>query len=216
MSRARAIRFGGLETPDGFLFELSGGALALDFANTLDERPRGGLERLTDYPQIIRWSQQVGLLTEIQASRLLAAAASNPRAARRIHAEALELRELIFAAVKAATGSALWTEDQVKSWNGWLERVRENRRLWLGPQGLQWRDPDYGEALDHVVIAIAEAAIELIVDPDNRPRLRVCAAADCDWTFLDRSARQNRVWCDMTVCGNRAKAARHYRLKARK
>ncbi|MCI0410541.1 MAG: CGNR zinc finger domain-containing protein [Acidobacteria bacterium] len=31
--------------------------------------------------------------------------------------------------------------------------------------------------------------------------------------FLDRSKRGNRRWCDMTVCGNRAKARRFYLRK---
>ncbi len=213
MSKARAIRFGGHETPDGFVFELSGGAVPLDFANTLDDRPRGGRERLTDYHELIRWAEQAGVLTEQQAARVLAVAFENPREAGRIQAEALGLRELIFATIKAVVAESVLTDDHVQQWNAWLERTRSDRWLSPGPRGLEWQVSDYDARLDGVVHAVAEAAIELFLNPSDRPRLRLCAAGDCDWAFLDTTRRQNRVWCDMTVCGNRAKAARHYRLK---
>jgi predicted RNA-binding Zn ribbon-like protein len=216
MSKVRTIRFGGLETPDGFLFELSGGAVPLDFVNTLDERPRGGRERLTDYRELIRWAEQVGLLTEQGAAHFLAAAFENPREAGRIHTEALGLREVIFATIKAGTAGSILSDGDVQHWNAWLDRIRKGRWISAGPRGLEWQVSDYGAQMDGVVHAVAEAAIELFLNSSDRPRLRVCAADDCDWAFLDTTRRQNRVWCDMTVCGNRAKAARHYRLKTGK
>jgi predicted RNA-binding Zn ribbon-like protein len=42
-------------------------------------------------------------------------------------------------------------------------------------------------------------------------RVRVCAADNCAWLFLDKSRNRTRQRCDMSVCGNRAKARRHYR-----
>ena len=37
-------------------------------------------------------------------------------------------------------------------------------------------------------------------------RLKVCPADDCLWAFYDFSRNHSRTWCDMRVCGNRAKA----------
>jgi predicted RNA-binding Zn ribbon-like protein len=37
-------------------------------------------------------------------------------------------------------------------------------------------------------------------------RLKVCPADDCLWAFYDFSRNHSRAWCDMRVCGNRAKA----------
>lgn len=39
-------------------------------------------------------------------------------------------------------------------------------------------------------------------------RLRVCRNPGCRWVFYDRSKNQARRWCEMAVCGNRAKAVR--------
>jgi predicted RNA-binding Zn ribbon-like protein len=36
-------------------------------------------------------------------------------------------------------------------------------------------------------------------------RLKVCRADDCQWAFYDRSRNRSGTWCDMAVCGNRAK-----------
>ena len=58
--------------------------------------------------------------------------------------------------------------------------------------------------------AVALSALRLL-ERGNRERVRICA--NCGWLFLDRSRNGSRVWCDMTVCGNRRKASRHYRRR---
>jgi len=45
-------------------------------------------------------------------------------------------------------------------------------------------------------------------------RLRVCADHGCRWAFYDNSKNRSRSWCNMAVCGNRAKA-REYRRRRR-
>lgn len=59
-------------------------------------------------------------------------------------------------------------------------------------------------------VATARSVLPLIAGPD-RARLRICG--HCGWLFIDRSKNRSRVWCDMAVCGNRQKAAKHYRRK---
>ncbi|CAN7164543.1 CGNR zinc finger domain-containing protein [Pararhizobium sp. LjRoot255] len=56
-------------------------------------------------------------------------------------------------------------------------------------------------------VATARSALMLatLSEPE---RLKICP--NCQWLFLDRSRNRSRTWCDMTVCGNRAKASRHY------
>ena len=66
------------------------------------------------------------------------------------------------------------------------------------------RSGDRPQALD---TATARSALLLVarLEPD---RLKICP--NCHWLFLDRSRNRSRAWCDMAVCGNRAKASRHY------
>jgi predicted RNA-binding Zn ribbon-like protein len=39
-------------------------------------------------------------------------------------------------------------------------------------------------------------------------RLKACQADDCHWAFYDHTRNRSGVWCDMAVCGNRAKVER--------
>ncbi|UDF30123.1 UNVERIFIED_ORG: CGNR zinc finger domain-containing protein [Roseateles sp. XES5] len=67
------------------------------------------------------------------------------------------------------------------------------------------RSGDRPQALD---TATARSALLLLTRPEP-DRLKICP--NCHWLFLDRSRNRSRAWCDMAVCGNRAKASRHYR-----
>lgn len=61
-----------------------------------------------------------------------------------------------------------------------------------------------------VDLATARSALRLIAMPES-DRLKICP--NCGWLFLDRSKNKSRAWCDMAVCGNRAKARLHYHRK---
>jgi predicted RNA-binding Zn ribbon-like protein len=39
-------------------------------------------------------------------------------------------------------------------------------------------------------------------------RLKACRSDACQWAFVDNARNRSRQWCDMAVCGNRAKARR--------
>src|SRR5512136_205044 len=78
-------------------WQLRGGRLCLDFANTADwhasDQPE---ERLTSYAEFVSWSRQAGVLTEDQAKRLLRRAADRPEEARVVMNRAIALREAIY------------------------------------------------------------------------------------------------------------------------
>jgi len=46
-------------------------------------------------------------------------------------------------------------------------------------------------------------------------RIKACAHPSCILHFFDTSQNGRRRWCSMAVCGNRAKAARHYEKVSR-
>jgi predicted RNA-binding Zn ribbon-like protein len=64
----------------------------------------------------------------------------------------------------------------------------------------------------HLAHACTLSAMQFF-QSDFQQRLNVCPA--CRWLFLDRSKNKSRRWCDMKVCGNRAKARVHYALTGR-
>ena len=56
---------------------------------------------------------------------------------------------------------------------------------------------------------IAHEAAELLT-ANELGRVRECPGPNCGWLFLDMSKNRSRRWCSMEVCGNAAKARRHY------
>lgn len=68
-----------------------------------------------------------------------------------------------------------------------------------------------GSPVTRALTAIATEAIELFTGADS-PQLRACQAPGCVLYFLKDHPR--REWCS-TACGNRARAARHYRRHRR-
>ncbi|MET9021284.1 CGNR zinc finger domain-containing protein [Actinopolymorpha sp. NPDC004070] len=62
-------------------------------------------------------------------------------------------------------------------------------------------------ALAALVAAVATAQAE-----GSWQRLKLCAAPDCEWAFLDSSKNRSRHWCSMGSCGNRQKT-RAYRAR---
>jgi predicted RNA-binding Zn ribbon-like protein len=165
----------------------SGGALALDVANSVVLRfdPARRIDRFTD-PAVMD----------------AFAAGTNRHGAERSHFGVLfpvasdarsgfiDLREAIDRHFRAGV---MARQDPVLL-AGLLEAVAGTLR----------RSGNRPEALD---TATARSALSLTANqqPD---RLKICP--NCQWLFLDRSRNRSRAWCDMAVCGNRAKASRHY------
>ena len=63
--------------------------------------------------------------------------------------------------------------------------------------------PDQDRALAELFAIIALAEVD-----GSWSRLKVCADHQCLWAFYDQSKNRSRSWCNMAVCGNRAKARR--------
>jgi predicted RNA-binding Zn ribbon-like protein len=62
-------------------------------------------------------------------------------------------------------------------------------------------------ALGAVLAVVARAGAD-----GSWSRLKACRSHTCRWAFYDAARNRSRAWCDMAVCGNRAKA-RTYRAR---
>jgi predicted RNA-binding Zn ribbon-like protein len=83
-------------------------------------------------------------------------------------------------------------------------------RVAWSPAGFGWEWDQANSGLDRVLWPVAWSAAELLTQGPLE-RIRECPGQDtCGWLFLDLSKNASRRWCDMRVCGNRAKARRHY------
>lgn len=210
MRQAR-IRFGGRRTPARYLFELTGGALCLDLANTVDERASGRpIELLERYQDLVDWGAQAGALTRSEAAALSSDASRRPAAAAAALRRARRIREAVFSVCRAAAEGRPIPKAALASLNRAVVHSLANRQIVTRGRrfSFTWREREHPD-LDRVLWAAAASAADLLTSADLA-RVKVCPGSGCAWLFLDRSRNGTRRWCDMSVCGNRAKARRHY------
>jgi predicted RNA-binding Zn ribbon-like protein len=190
----------------GYVFELDGGRLPLDFANTLS-RQTG--EHLPNYHSLVSFAVQCGLIDERRADRLIEDAARRPEVAAATLARAKELRAAVFGLFAGVARGQVPDPAALERLNGELAHGLGLARVMPAEGGYAWRWAE-SESLDDMLAPIARAAADMLVDDVELSRVRICAADDCDWLFLDTTKNRSRQWCSMASCGNRAKARRHY------
>jgi predicted RNA-binding Zn ribbon-like protein len=169
-------------------------ALVIDFVNTLDLE--AGTDALATPAGLDGWLRSRGLPGD-----------GDPPAGPRQHAEAIELREALRAVMVAHNGAPA---DERSA--GVLERVAQRGALSVqfrsdGSVGLEPRATGFPATLARLLVPVAAAAAD-----GTWERAKACRADDCRWAFYDQSRNRSARWCDMAVCGNRAKV-RAYRAK---
>ena len=194
-------------------FELSGGNLALDFVNTVSNRPTAHpIERLVDYTHLVFFAMESGVYRH--TDRLFITAGNAPGQAKTVLQHAIQFREALFAIFSAIVERRAIPDMALARLNLMLQEASSHGRLVYRDRRFVWEWVDMEYHLDSVLWPVARAASELLLS-NELSQLRMCAAHDCAWLFLDRTRNQRRRWCDMKVCGNRVKARRHYeRMKA--
>lgn len=191
-------------------FDLSANCLCLNFVNTLENRLREDIqEYLNNYADLVAWSRQAELVTDTGAERLLVEARRNSEEARAVLLRARDLREVLYRIFLAIAEGTHPAEADLYTLNAALARVMIHACVVPQDGGFAWDwQGDEGE-LDRLLWPVIRSAADLLTGPELDD-LRVCAAEDCGWLFLDISKNHTRRWCSMKSCGNRAKARRHY------
>ena len=172
---------------------------SLDFINTLEFSRAADVEHLPDASAAAVWLTEHGLAHAADAERAL----RDPAALEHLRRVRRAMRELVEAAVdeRAADGTALAEVNLAL-------RGRSVIQLEPASDGIALGHRHVGDPVDDALAALIEPLAREIAS-GRRDRLRVCANDSCRWTFFDESRTGRRRWCDMSTCGNRAKAARH-------
>jgi predicted RNA-binding Zn ribbon-like protein len=191
-----------------FKFDLSGGALCLDFANTVSNRGSDApTERLHTYADFLAWSEQSGAATAAQARDLSKLAAAHPTAAREALGQLIEVREAIYRLFAAASAGKRPRPGDLALLNEQLPIALKRSRLAMAGERYVLRVEASGDDLASPLAPVIKSSVELLTSPDV-DRVRTCAADTCEWLFIDTTKNRTRRWCDMKVCGNREKVRR--------
>lgn len=199
----------------GQQFELTGGRLCLDFANTVDNRPAPNRrDQLATYADLVAWSREAGILSGREATQLLARASRRPKEADKALAQARSVREVIYRIFSAIASGTSVNDADLMIMNNRLPALFAHSRVVRANKGFSWECSAAPNTLDRMLWTVARSALDLLLGEDV-PHVRECAAGSCGWLFMDRSKNHRRRWCDMKVCGNRAKV-RRFRSKRKK
>jgi predicted RNA-binding Zn ribbon-like protein len=188
--------------------ELAGGALALDFANTVGgTHVRPTHDHLRDYGDIARFAVLAGGLEPGVAKRLMQRAERDPRRAAAVYELGIALREAVWAVFSAlASGEAPRDTDLALIGDAAAAGAARSRLVY-DRDGVGWSLPADGDELERPLWEIARSAADVLTSAES-DRVKECASTTCEWVFLDKSRNRSRRWCDMSDCGNRAKARR--------
>ena len=196
-------------------FDLSGGNLALDFVNTVSNRPAAEpIERLTDYTRLVFFGLESNLYPTQDVNYLYVRAGQAPGAGKNALQKAIEFREVLFAIFSAVVEHRAVPGNALTRLSLMLQEAMAHGRLVHDGRRFKWEWTSMDTVLESVLWPIARAAGDLLLS-DELVHVRMCASDDCAWLFIDKTKNQRRRWCDMKTCGNRVKARRHYqRVKA--
>jgi predicted RNA-binding Zn ribbon-like protein len=189
---------------------LLGGRPCLDFANTAHGRgTESHTDHLVDYSALVAWSRHAGILDGSHAETLLARAERHPRAAKAMRERAVALREAIHRYFEALAHGRRPGSRDLAGINAALATALPHARVAPAKSGFQWAWDESESALDRVLWPIVRSAADLLTAGDLS-RVKQCAGSECGWLFLDLSKNGSRRWCEMEVCGSRAKARAYY------
>ncbi len=188
---------------------LVGGELAFDFTNTSSGRGwPTHQEHLRSARNVVDWARHAKVLGPADAEWLHAAVDSDHELARRLLRRALELRENVYAiAVEVAArrpAPKAGVEALARTHAACLACAKltpfEGRYVW------SWTPRE--SAVEAVLGPIALSALTTLTQEDLS-RIKQCQGEKCGWLFFDTTKNKSRRWCEMEICGNRAKQRRH-------
>lgn len=176
--------------------ELNSGNLALDFANTVEDRLNELPEDLLRTPtDLAEWGVMAGLLEGAQ----------EPTRGDLELGRALDLRQHLTALLDHKLDGQVFDPGDLRVLATLEADAHLASLLEQGEDGLLIRRWDPG-SLATVRHTVAVAAAELL-SSRAADRIGRCAGPGCGWFFLDATKRGNRRWCSMRDCGQIAKSA---------
>ena len=202
-------------------FVFDAGTLALDLLNTWHFDGGQALDLLQSPEDVVTWLAAADLTSDASFPEL----SSSPPNRRILLDEAVWLRQDILLIVQSLVAGELPPLYTVHALNRILTESGTSFRLDSliitseegQSEGMQdqlvLNTHEHASSVLGILQPIALSAARIVTEA-NPTRIRQCADGDCMYWFLDTSKSGRRRWCSMSRCGNRAKAAKHYRQRS--
>jgi predicted RNA-binding Zn ribbon-like protein len=203
-------------------FAFVGGRLWLDFVNTDDARLGVRVDTIASFERFVQWLEAAKVVDRERAAALQRRALEQPSGAAAALVETRRVRAALRALAERGrvdqsgqsrepakeVAGELARASALEEINRVLGRAVGTRRVELLADGNYARSfVSVGDAFGGLVIPVVESAVDSLVRGELS-RFRGCADRRCPRVFYDTTRSRTRRWCDMTTCGNRAKAQR--------
>jgi predicted RNA-binding Zn ribbon-like protein len=182
--------------------------LALDFANT--ESGRGFPSHQNHFREagnVVEWLRHAKALPVDEVDWLRTRISEREDLAGDLLAAATELRAAVHDIGAALGHRAKPPEHALASLSALHARFVAKAELAPGVMACRWSWSVRASPVEAALGPIGLAAVRLFTERDFH-RIRECGGQACGWLFYDRSKNNRRRWCEMEVCGNRAKQRR--------
>ncbi|MBA8881213.1 CGNR zinc finger domain-containing protein [Phyllobacterium myrsinacearum] len=185
----------------------SGGVLALDLANTVifRETPDRAMDRFSDRGELERFAAAAAHFRKQEWGKVKFQPPREQAEVDRI----VDVREAINALFRTAVRGGGLRPDALATFLKLGSVLVFDESM---TQNLAWPNPGSAVQGEERKLSLGTAAFlsaMRLLEPARLERIKICP--NCHWLYFDESRNRSRRWCDMTVCGNRAKAQRHYR-----
>ncbi len=170
--------------------------LGLDFVNTIIMRDGAHYDTFKIPDDLAHWfaAAEINVAGEIDQI---------------VFEKAILLRSSIKNCVKALSHGNELNHDDINVLNAALKHRQETQTLSLENQTLRF---DTSQNAHTPLSALGQISFQTakLLTSDNTSRIKPCSNPNCILTFNDTSKSGRRRWCSMEICGNRAKASKHY------
>lgn len=187
---------------------LVAGDLALDFANSESGRGHPSHQDHFQSPaDVADWLAHAGALDATNADHLRARLARDAAFGAALFAKTRRLRDDVHAIGAAVARNVPAPDAALASLAARHARCLAYAALVPRAGRRQWRWTAEAAPLEAALGPVALAAVTLLTDRDAA-RVKECGGLGCGWLFYDATKNGRRRWCEMKVCGNRAKQRR--------
>ena len=188
---------------------LVGSELAFDFTNT--SSGRGGpqhIEHLRTPEHLLIWARHATILTSRDGEYIEKRIAANSALGTQLLDRALALREVIYAIGTACARGRRPRSKHVDALARVYAACIHTARLSPCEANFAWVWQPEDGVVEAILGPIALSALTTLSQTDLT-RVKQCAGDHCGWLFFDTTKNKRRRWCEMEVCGNRAKQKAH-------
>lgn len=188
-----------------------GNNICIDFINTKIIEKRSIKELIVDYNDLMQWFQDAEIIDKKEKIKLIAKWNTDTQISK-FFIRSIAFREDLRSMINKLIDTQTVEDQRIVMINKILSKQCEQNQLEMVNDKLELITKALIEEPVHLLTSIARSAAFLLSHSDYSP-IKRCENPGCILYHYDTSKNHKRRWCSMNICGNRMKAAAHYKRK---